>query len=324
MRAAYVEQLGPADEIRYGEFPEPTPGDADVLVDVLASPVNPVDTFVRSGAYRTPVPLPLVVGRDLVGRVRAVGADVTDFAPGDLVWCNSLGHDGRQGAASERALVPTERLYHLPADVDPVAAAAVLHPAATAWLALFVHARLRAGETLVVLGGAGNVGATLLTLAADAEARVVTTCSADDAPYCTGLGAALVIDYRSPDLAAQLREACPVGADVVIDTAGHNDLTAAVDLLATRGRIVLLAGGDARPVLPVGPLYFKDGSVLGFVISRASVADLAAAARAINDLLPTGRLVGRRVERLPLSHTAEAHRRMEAGQLHGRRVVLIP
>ncbi|MGP4017579.1 alcohol dehydrogenase catalytic domain-containing protein [Saccharopolyspora sp. 5N708] len=102
MRAAYVERLGGVDEIRVGELPEPVAGPGDVLVDVVATSANPVDTFVRSGLYVTPVPLPLALGRDVVGRV---ASDAVGFRAGEWVWCNSLGHDGRQGAAAERAAV---------------------------------------------------------------------------------------------------------------------------------------------------------------------------------------------------------------------------
>ncbi|MFD6735911.1 alcohol dehydrogenase catalytic domain-containing protein, partial [Micromonospora aurantiaca] len=190
MHAAFIPDLGPADAIRYGDLPGPRPGPTDVLVAVECTTVNPVDTFVRSGVFRTPVQLPLIVSRDLVGTVLEVGPGVAGFTPGDHVWCNSLGHDGRQGAAAERAVVPADRLYHLPDGVDAEQAVAVLHPAATAFLALFTHARIQPGETVLIAGGAGNVGSALVTLSVQAGARVVATASASDAAYVRGLGAA--------------------------------------------------------------------------------------------------------------------------------------
>ena len=90
--AAYVEQRGPAESIRIGELPVPELGPDDVLVAVTAVSVNPVDTYVRSGRYDTPIPLPFIVGRDLVGTVAAVGSAVRDLTEGDAVWANSLGH----------------------------------------------------------------------------------------------------------------------------------------------------------------------------------------------------------------------------------------
>jgi len=134
MHAAFIERLGPPEHIRYGELPAPRPGPTDVLVDVLATTVNPVDTFVRSGVFRTPMDFPFVISRDLVGVVAAAGPGAPGFAVGDLVWCNSLGHGGRQGAAADQVVVPVDRLYHLPDGVLPTDAVTVVHPAATAYL----------------------------------------------------------------------------------------------------------------------------------------------------------------------------------------------
>ncbi|MET8243811.1 NADPH:quinone reductase [Streptomyces sp. NPDC005202] len=319
MRAAYVERLGPPDLIRWGELPAPEPGPGEVLVDVLATTVNPVDTFVRSGLFRTPLRFPFVIGRDLVGTVAAPGSG---FAVGETVWCNSLGHGGRQGAAAEQAAVPADRLYRLPPGVPPDEVVAVLHPAATAHLALFTHGGLRPGETVLVGGAAGNVGGALVELAARAGARVLATAAPREHAHVRSLGAAEVVDYRAPDLAARLAALAPSGVDVHVDTSGHNDLRSAVGLLAHRGRVVLLAGARDEPTLPVGPLYMKDGSLRGFAISHATAAELAEAAERINELLAAGALRPRAVEYHPLSAAAEMHRRMEQGELHGRRVVL--
>ncbi|MFJ3200191.1 NADPH:quinone reductase [Streptomyces sp. NPDC086989] len=324
MRAAFIEELGPAENIRYGDVAPPAPGPTDVLVEVEAVSVNPVDTFVRSGLFRTPVEFPFVIGRDLVGTVVAAGPGAPGFAPGDRVWCNSLGHGGRQGAAAELAVVPVDRLYRLPAAVDAAEAVAVVHPAGTAYLALFTHGRIRPGETVLVAGAAGNVGSALIVMAVEAGARVIATASARDAGHCLELGAEAVFDYKDPDLDDRIREFSPGGVDVHIDTSGTNDLAGAVALLAPRGRIVLLAGARSQPVLPAGPLYMKDGSVVGFVISHATSAELAEAAGAINRLLANGRLRARSIERAPLSDAARTHRRIEDGELHGSRVVLLP
>ncbi|MET8804095.1 NADPH:quinone reductase [Streptomyces sp. NPDC004546] len=322
MRAAYIEELGSADVIRYGEIPAPRPGPTDVLVDVLATTVNPVDTFVRSGLFPTQVDFPFVVGRDLVGTVAETGPGVTGFRAGDRVWCNSLGHGGRQGAAAEQAVVAADRLYHLPAGVDPYAAVAAFHPAATAYLALFVHGRLRVGETVLVGGAAGNVGSALVTMAVRAGARVLATAGARDARYCAELGAAEVFDYRDPELTEKIRGVAPSGLDLHLDTAGVNDLRTTVDLLARRGRVVLLAGARTRPVLPAGALYMNDRSIVGFVISHATPDELAEAATYINDLLARGALRPRSIEVFPLGAAAEVHARMDKGELHGRRAVL--
>jgi NADPH:quinone reductase-like Zn-dependent oxidoreductase len=138
--------------------------------------------------------------------------------------------------------VAAERCYRLPAAADPVAAVALVHPAATAWLALFRHGDLRPGETVAVGGGAGNVGVALTRLASLSGARVLATARPADTDWCRAAGAAEVVDYRDPDLAGRLRALAPGGVDLYVDTSGHLDLPAGV-----RGRIVLRVADPAPP-----------------------------------------------------------------------------
>lgn len=324
MAAAYITGTGPAQAIRYGELPVPAPGPTDVLVRVQAVAVNPVDTFVRSGAHATALPLPFVVGRDLVGTVAAAGPGAVAFEPGARVWCNSLGHAGRQGSFAQYAAVAADRLYPAPGGLDPDELAAAAHPAATAWLALMRHGRLRAGETVYVGGGAGNVGSAAVALAAAAGARVVATARAGDAAELRALGAAEVLDYHAPDLPQRLRAAAPDGYDLHLDTSGHAELAAAVDLLAHGGRLVAMVGLHAAPLLPVGRLYTRDASIVGFAISNATTTDLALAAAGVVRLLRTTPWRPRIAARMPLSQTAQAHRRLEDGQVRGRLVLHPP
>jgi NADPH:quinone reductase-like Zn-dependent oxidoreductase len=322
VKAAYITTLGSPDVITYGEMDRPVPGPTDVLVRVEAAAVDPVDTFVRSGAYRTPTPFPFVLGRDLVGTVADIGPGVTGFAVGDRVWSHSMGHGGRQGVTAEYCVVGVDRLYHLPGDVDAARAVAVLHPVATAHLALFRHARLRPGETVLVIGGAGNVGRAATVLAARAGARVLAVARAETAPDCLRAGATAVVDHRDPDAAEQLRELTGDGVDVHLDTSGHQDLDAALALVGHGARVVLMAGLSARPVLPVGAVYPRDVSLVGFAISNSSVDDLAGTARVINHGLADDAFPIPVTVELPLSRTAEAHRMIEAG-VRGR-IVLRP
>lgn len=322
MEAAYVEELGPVGTVRFGRLPVPRPGPTDVLVRVHAVAADPVDTLVRSGRFPTPTPFPFVLGRDLAGAVAEVGAGVAGFAPGDRVWANSLGHGGRQGSFAGYAVVPADRLYHLPAGVDPEEMVALAHPAATAWLALFPHARVSAGETVLVGGGAGNVGESAVRLAAAAGLRVIATAHGDGVARVRRAGAEVVLDHRDPDLPERVRAAAPGGLDVHWDTSGHHDLGAAVSLMRRGGRILLTAAGpEPRVPLPVTAAYTKDVSLLGLAISNASADALAASARALNRRVADGTLVARITERLPLSATAEVHRRLEAGEVRGRLVL---
>ena len=248
---------------------------------------------------------------------------MSGFAEGDTVWCNSLGHGGRQGPSATYAAVAAERLYHLPGGVDPVAAAAVLHTGATAYLGLFREAHLRIGETVVVGGGAGGVGGAVLQLASTAGARVLATALPDDAQWCRANGADEVFDYKAPGLPKRIQDTAPDGVDVYWDTSGHHDLESVVPLLAHRGRVIMMAALTAHPPLPVGALYTRDASLRGFAISNASASELADTAAALNFLLTRGILRAREVQTLPLSQAAQAHMMLEENRATGR-IVLLP
>lgn len=320
--AAYITALGPPDRIEVGYLPVATPGPTDVLVRTEAMAVDNVDTLVRSGAYPTPTPFPFVIGRDLVGTVISAEPGATGFAEGDLVWCNSLGYEGRQGSFAQHVVVAADRLYHLAASIDPIRAVAALHTGGTASLGLFRDAQLRAGDTVIVGGGAGGVGSAVVQLAAASGAHVIATASVDDAERCLAGGAEQVFDYRDEDLVSKLRDAAPHGADVYWDTSGHLDLSVIAPLLAVGARIIVTATHDPTVSLPALNYYRHDVSVLGFTISNASMSDLAATARIINSRLADQTLQPRIAAKMPLTAAAEAHRELEAGHVDGRIVIL--
>lgn len=323
MKAAFVRGNGPASSVEFGELPLPTIGPTDILVRIGATAVNHVDLFVRSGAYPTPTPFPFIIGRDLVGTVVATGAGVETYQVGDKVWCNSLGHAGRQGTFAEYAAVPVERLYPLPPGVDPTEVAAVLHAAGTAHIGLFREAHLALGETVFVNGAGGGVGSAVVQLAHAAGARVVATAAPRDHEWCTNIGADVVLDYADPNLTSAIGSAAPTGVDIWWDNSGHNDVATALSLLNTQGRIVMMAGMAAQPTFTAGALYTRDLSILGFAISNSSVTDLAVAAQTINALLASGGLRARVGSILPLADGRKAHEMMEAGGNRGR-IVVVP
>lgn len=329
MKASYFTELGGPGVIHYGDQPLPGPTPGTVLVRVAASAVNHVDTFVRSGAYATELHFPQVVGRDLVGTAELIGPGTAGrFSPGDAVWSNSMGFGGLPGAAAQFIAVPAERLYVLPAGVDPVQAAAVLHSGATAYLALHRHGQVQPGETVFIGGAGGGVGSAAVSQAVSAGALVVASSSAADLDYCRGLGASAVLDFRSPDFADELRDTVGRvsggrGVDVHLETSGRHQLDLAVDVLGLRGRIVLMSGMSATATIRLGRLYPHDISIRGFAISNATETDLAEAAATVNKLLADGALAARSITTLPLQDAARAHSAMEAGTVHGK-IVLLP
>lgn len=323
MRAAYITAPGPAGAIIIGPLPVPVPGPTDVLVAVEHVTVNPVDTLVRSGRYATPLPSPFIIGRDLVGRVVSNDREDLGFRAGDAVWANSLGHDGRQGSFAQYAVVPAQRLYRVPEGVPPQVALAVAHPAATAHLGWFRHAGLQPGDTVLVGGAAGNVGQAAVQLARRAGARVLATARPAHHGRVVKAGAEAVLDYAGPQLAQQVVALAPGGVDVVWDTSGHHDLGFVADVLRPGGTVLLTAAARPGAELPVARFYTRDITVRGFVISRASAVELAAAARLINDMLANRELSAHITEHATLADTPDLHARMAAGQITGRVVLAV-
>ena len=330
MKAAFITQTGPADNIQYGDLPDPVPGPNQCLVKVAAVSVNPIDTYIRAGMVKAPLPVPFIIGCDLAGTVVAVGKDVKGFKTGDRVWGSNQGLMGRQGTFAELAAVDAQWLYPTPPQVTDEKAAAIALVGITSQLGLVQHARLKAGETLFVNGGTGGIGSTVIQMAKAIGARVITTAGNDEKlAKCRQLGAEVAINYKSPNLVAEIHAAAPKGVNVWWETLREPNFDMAVGLLAPRGRMIVMAGRDARPAFPVGPFYVKDLSLHGFAMFNATAAEQKAAADDINHWLATNALLPNIDRRLPLSQAREAHQLQEnntigkAGTLSGK-IVLTP
>jgi NADPH2:quinone reductase len=330
MRAAYIESHGPVDSIRVGNLPNPEPGPGEVLVRVKAAALNPVDLYLRSGLIAMPMAFPYVIGCDLAGVVEKTGPEVTRLKVGDRVWGSNQGLLGRQGTASELAAVGEEWLYPTPAGVSDEEAAAIALVGLTAHLGLFRCGRLQAGEVVYVPGGSGGVGSIVVQMAKAAGARVATSAGGPDhVALCRRLGADLALDYKTDDLPARLREFAPDGVDIWYETQRQPNLEVAVPLLRRRGRLILMAGRDAKPVLPLGQFYPRDCSIHGFAMFNATSDDQQACARDINRWLESGQLKAQVGRVFPLADAAEAERFLEqntlggAGKLTGKVVIAV-
>lgn len=330
MRAAFVDELGPTDRIRYGELPDPVAGAGEAVVQVLAVAVDGVDLLLRSGRWVNPVRFPLVLGRDLVGRVVSLGPDTSsELRPGDLVWTNTAGFEGRPGATAELTCVALDRLYRLPAGADPVAFVATVHPAATAQAGLLNRARLAAGETVAVVGANGAVGAAMVqaagTVGAHAIGVVRAAAAAGLVEDCGGV--AVVAD--APGAVAAAVAAAPDGVDVLVDTTGRVDLGAVAGLLNPRGRILVIATRTTVE-LDLWRFYTRELQLVGFVLSELTVPELAAAADWIGEQWPTGRIGAPVGVVWPFARAREAHEVVQDGGLPRRpdgaatRIVLVP
>jgi NADPH2:quinone reductase len=328
MKAAYINAPGPPESIVYGELPTPQPTGSQVLVKVAATAVNPIDTYIRSGAVAMALPQPFIVGCDLAGIVEATGPDAKRFKAGDRVWCSCQGILGRQGTFAEYAAVDEDFLYPIPDGVSDETAAACALVSLTAHLGLVREASLKASETLFVNGGTGGVGSMVVQMAKALGARVVTTAGSEEKLAKAGeLGADLAINYKTDDVPARVKEFAPEGINVWWETLREPDFDRTVSLLAPRGRMILMAGRDARPPFPVGPFYVKGCRLYGFAMFNATTDELRAAADDVNRWLAAGNVKPCIDRVLPLAETATAHRLQEestvgkSGTLAGKIVV---
>ena len=328
MKAAFITRTGPPAVITVGDLPDPVPGPRQALVRVRACAVNPIDTYIRAGTVTMPLAFPWIVGCDLAGEVVAVGDEVDGLALGARVWGSNQGVLGRQGTFAELAAVDTRWLYPTPAGVSDREAAAAALVSITAHLGLVDHAALAPGETIFVNGGSGGVGSAVVQIAKMLGGRVIATAgTAERRKRVAQLGADLVLDYRRGDLVAQVLEAAPGGVQVYWETQREPRFDQAVALLGEGGRMVIMAGRDARPAFPVGPFYVKGCRLFGFVMFKADSHRQAAAAIDINRWMAAGRLRVPIDRVLPLDRTAEAHRLQEdstvglSGALGGKIVI---
>jgi NADPH2:quinone reductase len=336
MKAAYINEPGPPESIVVGDLPTPDPTGSQVLVKVAAVAVNPIDTYIRSGAIKMDLPWPFVVGCDLAGTIEAFSRNAerqrsgasSSLKIGDRVWGSNQGLLGRQGTFAEYVAVDECWLYPTPKGVGDDAAAACALVGITAHLGLVREAQLQPGETLFVNGGTGGVGSMVVQMAKALGARVVTTAGSDEkVAACREMGADAAINYKTEDVAERVKDFAPDGVNVWWETLREPNFDQTVALLAPRGRMVLMAGRDARPPFPVGPFYVKGCQLCGFAMFNATVDEQRVAADDVNGWLAAGQLKPRIDRVLPLAETAAAHRLQEestvgkSGALAGKIVV---
>jgi NADPH:quinone reductase-like Zn-dependent oxidoreductase len=194
MKAAYIEQFGGPEVVKYGDLPDPSAGVGQIVVDAHAASVNGADWKVRVGGHG-PQKFPLILGRDFSGVVSAVGAGVTDLRIGDEVF--GVLELGREGAYAEKVFIAAPLVAKKPSGVSHVDAAALALTGLTALVSVEDSLKLKSGETILIQGGAGGVASFAIQLAKHLGARVITTASAKNVSYLRERGADEVIDSEA-------------------------------------------------------------------------------------------------------------------------------
>jgi NADPH2:quinone reductase len=331
MKAAYLDAVGAPDVLRYGDMPDPLPKPGEVRIRVASAALNPIDTYIRAGVVNMPLPKPFVTGSDVAGTIEATGTGVKRFKVGDRVWGSNQGLLGRQGTCAEYVCASEEFFYSTPAGVTDDEAAAVALVGITAHLGLFQRAKLQAGETVFVNGGTGGVGSMVVQMAKAVGAKAITTVgSAEKAKLCQSWGVDCVLNYKTDDVPARIKEFTQgQGVNVWYETQREPDLLKMVELTARRGRMIVMAGRQAQPIFPVGPFYVKDLALHGFAMFNATPDEQRVCADDINRWLAAKKLHVAIGKTFPFAEAGAAHRFLEentlqkAGTLTGK-IVLHP
>lgn len=301
MRALVCSRFGPVGDLSVEELPSPSPAEGEVVVKVEAAGLNYPDALVVQGKYQVRPPLPFVPGMELAGTVAAVGPGVERFRVGDPVMGTS-----QTGAFAEACALPAERVLRRPAAIPPDVAAAALVTYGTTHHALKDRARLRYGETLLVLGAAGGVGTAAVELGKVMGARVVAAASTDEKlELCRRLGADEVVNYAREPLRDRLKELTGGrGVDVVYDPVGGEHAEPALRATGWGARYLVIgfAAGEI-PKVPLNLALLNERSIVGVYWGDWARRDPAASEANFAELagwIATGRLKPVVSERLPL------------------------
>jgi NADPH:quinone reductase-like Zn-dependent oxidoreductase len=306
MKAVYIERHGGLEELRYGDLPDPVAGSGEVVVDIHAASVNGVDWRVRAGESYGQDRFPRVLGRDFSGVVGSVGAGVGEFRIGDPVF--GVCDVGHEGAYAERIAIKAGIVARKPDSISHINAAAMALVGLTALVSVEDTLKLKAGETILIQGGAGGVAAFAIQLAKHIGARVITTASAANHAYLRGIGADEIIDYNAQDFTKVVS-----GCDAVFDTVGGEVALRSFAVLKPGGRAAFIASGPQAPKPSRGDVASL----------RPNVARDRAHLERIVALVSTGAVKPPEVTTFPLAQAADAMKVSEGRHFRGKLVLTV-
>ncbi|MCB2263953.1 MAG: NAD(P)H-quinone oxidoreductase [Candidatus Thiosymbion ectosymbiont of Robbea hypermnestra] len=326
MKAVLLDEFGGADVLRIGEAERPTPGQGQVLVEVAATSVNRPDLVQREGKYPPPKGDSDILGLEVAGTVRELGPGVNRWSVGDRV----MGLVGGGGYA-EYAVAYADHLLRIPESLSFEEAACICEAYITAYLNVFLLGGLEDGDTVLLHGGGGGVNTAAIQLckALTPNAKALVTASPGKRERVAALGAALVIDYRTQDFAAEVKRFTDGrGVAVILDHIGAAYLASNMKSLAVGGRLVVIgvtSGIEAQ--LNLGLMMVKRQRIIGSVLRSRPVPEKSAiVAEFADQVLPL--LAERKI--VPLIHkvyaledAAQAHREMEASAHFGKIVLAL-
>ncbi|MFM7322188.1 MAG: NADPH:quinone reductase [Armatimonadota bacterium] len=320
MQAIRIHAFGGPDVLALESVDDPIPGAGEVRIRVHAIGVNPVETYVRNGAYG-PRAFPFTPGTDCAGVVDAVGDGVETFRIGDRVYTSGT----ITGAYAEAAVATVAHVHRLPDPLDFAEGAAIGIPYATAWRALVDIAAARPGESLLIHGASGGVGVAALGIARHLGLRTTGSAGSDAGEALIGtLGVDHAVRHDRDGYLAGAVAATPEGAgfDIVLEMAAHRNLGADLGILRLGGRVVVV--GSRGPIeVNARELMIRDASVHGMLLFNAPPTELARTHADLGRCFTNGDFRPVIARRFPLADAAKAHRAvLEPGAVG--KLVLVP
>jgi NADPH2:quinone reductase len=320
MKAIRIHEFGPPEVMKVEEVPDPRPGPGQVVVKIHAAGVNPVETYVRSGAYARLPALPFTPGNDGAGVVEGVGEGVERVRAGERVFLTGT----MSGAYAEKALCLEDQVHRLPERTSFSQGAGVNTPYSAAYRALFQRARAVPGETVMVHGATGGVGIAAVQLARAAGLTVIGTGGTDKGRrLIAGEGAHHALDHHAPDyLERALAVTRKRGVDVIIELLANVNLGKDLRVLAPGGRVVIIGSRGTAEINPRDAMA-RDAAILGMLVANASAADARSIHAALSAGLENGTLRPVIGMESPLPDAPQAHRKIMEPGAYGK-IVLIP
>lgn len=327
MRAAFYDQTGPAHQVlQIAELPDPVPAAGEVRVRLQWSGVNPSDVKARAGLRAGGMPFPRIIPHsDGMGIVDAVGPGVSAARIGERVWLWNAAWGRACGTAAQFITLPQAQAVALADPISGEAGACLGIPATTALHALLTLGGV-AGKSVLVAGGAGAVGHYAVQFAKLLGARqvIATVSSAAKAGLAREAGADSVIDYRTEDVAAQVADATAGrGVDRIVEVDVAANAVMDIGLVRPGGEWIVYGSGTPQFALPFFALAARNITLRVILVYTLDEAERRAVIDTLTRLLATGRVIHRIAERLPLAQIADAHARIEQGQVVGNIVLAL-
>ncbi|MEX0344001.1 MAG: NADPH:quinone reductase [Rhizobiaceae bacterium] len=324
MRAVSVHQFGGPEELVLEELPNPVAKAGEVLVDIKAVGVNPIDTYIRSGIHAIRPQLPYIAGGDAAGVVLSTGEGVTGFAAGDRVYVSAIAGGHFDGLTAEMAAVPASEVFHLPDNVNFAEGAALGVPCATAFYALHVRGEAQSGQTVFIHGASGSVGTAVVQMARSQGMTVIGSVGTDEGRRLVSeQGADHVLNHTTAGYLDELASLTGGrGPDLIIEMLANVNLAADMDAVAKFGRIVIVGNRGEITINPRTAMM-KNLDIVGLALNNASKDEMTTVHAGLKAGLESGDLKPVIRCEMDMTDAAKSHEMvLEPGALG--KIVIVP